>query len=459
MIGDHSSGDDARTKFSVHDFFVDFLGGLVPGTLLIFGFAVSVIPPLLGLLISLNPSTEHRKSSADEIADSIAEVRTPQGAYLPALTHPIDYRLADQTHQSRSIGTAGYLSNGGMRKTGGVSPTDLVSLIAALISAAENTPSAFWIGGFGAMACLAYLVGHLVYRRDPKIPDKKSFMKLRQNMQRELRRNRRRKFRRRLKRILRRKERFLDLRALLMSFFVIGLRRFRQKGRSYKEHRLSDLLDRVCENEYGCRSEADCEFPYPKYDSYLRQRGLFHLLPFVKWSGESFWRSKTYINLLKIRLRFYFPQKCSSIIRNEGHVRLASSAWFAARLLRYSCMISFGIFVIIIIDDIDLIFAAANAVSVDRSNILTQTFSVIASFLESVLLNIFSINMYISIKHHSSILIPMLFVLILSELTRSRVEKFLHYQRMREVFFVLETSYSAFRRSNNISLLNPPFRL
>jgi len=44
---------------------------------------------------------------------------------------------------------------------------------------------------------------------------------------------------------------------------------------------------------------------------------------------------------------------------------------------------------------------------------------------------------------------------IVSVFIISRVEDFLHYQRLREIFYVLETAFTAFRDSPH--LLNPPF--
>lgn len=48
-----------------------------------------------------------------------------------------------------------------------------------------------------------------------------------------------------------------------------------------------------------------------------------------------------------------------------------------------------------------------------------------------------------------------IFVFVLSWFAWRTIRGFLHYQRLREVFFVLETAYTAFR--GKYDLLKPPF--
>jgi hypothetical protein len=53
--------------------------------------------------------------------------------------------------------------------------------------------------------------------------------------------------------------------------------------------------------------------------------------------------------------------------------------------------------------------------------------------------------------------IPPAFVLFTGEYIRTRIENFIHYQRLREIFYVLETAFIAFR--GDWSKLSPPFSL
>jgi hypothetical protein len=288
---------ELRGKFASHDFFVDFLGALVPGMLFLLGLALILLPTL----------------------------------------HAVFVEFLGQPRVS------------------------LGSSLRTILESTQNTPNTLWIIGFFVIVAISYVVGHLFYRRDPKKPNQHSFRKL-------------------------------------------------TKGKSPDE-----LV-----SDYACSSADDCEFPYPFFDAYLVKRGHEHLLPLVRWKKDHRdQRSKTYVNMLKIRLRYHCPHKCSSIIRNEGHVRLATSTWYVTRALRYCfAIIAIPLFGI-------LLYLLARQAPVAGLFAATPT------------------------------LIPPLAVAILSEFGRDRIEKFLHYQRMREVFFVLETAYTAFR--DQPELLNPPF--
>lgn len=149
---------ELRARFALQDFFVDLLGGLVPGLLFILGLSFSLLPVLLvGIAIVLG---------------------TPRIGGSAAIT-----------------GTLG---------------------------ATRETPSAIWIAGLFVLVAIAYVVGHLFYRKGPKQPDRKSFSRI-------------------------------------------------TKGEDPVKLR----------SDYGCASQTDCAFPYPNMDLYLKQRGHDHLLPLV----------------------------------------------------------------------------------------------------------------------------------------------------------------------------------
>ncbi|HTH50029.1 MAG TPA: hypothetical protein VMB21_21125, partial [Candidatus Limnocylindria bacterium] len=56
-------------------------------------------------------------------------------------------------------------------------------------------------------------------------------------------------------------------------------------------------------------------------------------------------------------------------------------------------------------------------------------------------------------RYLPGVLAPLL-VLLFSNFAKNKIEDFLHYQRLREVFFVLETAFTAFRE--RYYLLSPP---
>lgn len=129
----------------------------------------------------------------------------------------------------------------------------------------------------------SYVAGHIFYRRDPKIPDERSF------------------------------------------------------------HRLSSGVEkhsgpvRICDAEVDFNrsnneinpTAFNLEFPYRYLHEYLVDRGLSHLANFIHWRGNDpstySRRTKHFINALKVRLEFSFPYQYIRLQKNEAHVRLMSS--------------------------------------------------------------------------------------------------------------------------------------
>lgn len=311
-----------RARFAAHDFWVDFLGGLVPGTLFLLGLFGALGPPLYTVIDAFNPA---RKMALGEV-------------------------------------------------------------LKATVTATRDTPNFLWIALFLVGSGMSYVIGHLFYRQDPKVPNRASFETI-----------------------------------------------CRAKQKRYRAEHGQDMdaeeLVEFCKTEYACPNKARCEFPFPHLHDYLEQRGLRHLTRFVRWKEEIDHRSKVYINLLKVRLRFHEPEKCSVIIRNEAHVRLASSTWYVARALRWAVLSAAVLLGVAMLG----YTVSGEAGAIDLDHLKLATFG------------------------HLSALVMPLFVLTLAEYGRSRIEQFLHYQRLREVIFVLETAYTAFR--HRPELLSPPFEL
>ena len=301
-----SDNESQIPKYSVHDFMIDFLGGLVPGSLFLVGVCVAILPAIYLLFCSLT--------------------------------------------DTKIVSITIYIND--------------------VLKTTQDTPNMIWVLAFALFVAISYELGHLFFRRDPKIPDVESFQKLKKKAE-----------------------------------------------KSFSDDTLTDRL----KSEYGCTDEKNCQFPYVYLRDYLGKRGHCHLCPFVVWgnSEEDFNRSKTFINLLKIRLKYYRPEQCSIIIRNEAHIRLATSSWYVAQSLKICSIV--GIFLVSL----------------------------------SIALNIFASGASASIKLYLAFFIPAIFVFFTSIFIITRVEDFLHYQRLREVFYVLETAFTAFRDEKY--LLNPPF--
>jgi hypothetical protein len=210
----------------------------------------------------------------------------------------------------------------------------------------------------------SYVAGHFLYRQDPKAPDRASYRRV-------------------------------------SKTFSDG------DKRGWVVQALPDRPD----------DEVDVQFPYRFLKEYLVERELHHLARLVPWSGtdeESYRkRTKSFINFLKIRLFFHFPDRGGQLTRNEAHVRLMSSIWYAARTLTWMALAS-------------------------------MTIAVVAAYLFSVPGVGWEWGRLTGAVLSSSV------VLVLVLWARRVIERFLHYQRVREVLFVLETAFVAARERPEI---------
>lgn len=160
----------------------------------------------------------------------------------------------------------------------------------------------FWL--FLLVTFLSYFAGHLLYRQTPKRPDYASFIRIRDRV-------------------------------------------IKKGGDPW-----------VIAEGRGVIS-TELQFPYDNLNNYLDKRGFDYLADYVDWNkplkatpgadqggvGKSAAstgsRSKTIINRAKIRLNFFFPEHMINLIRNEAHIRLASSMWYGAKFtieLSYICL-------------------------------------------------------------------------------------------------------------------------
>jgi hypothetical protein len=254
-----------------------------------------------------------------------------------------------------------------------------------------NTPNTIWIGLFIFGLLLSYIFGHLFYRRDPKEPNQRSF--------------------RLVKRTAPNDAKLLEIYGITDAAFV----------EKYKCTRLEDWLKK----SLACINEDDCEFPYPYLADYLQERGHDHLLPLVPWRDGRRFRSKTFINRLKIRLQFHHPEKFRFVVRNEAHVRLATSMWYVGRALWKASFVGISLLLI------------ALAIVLRR-----KSFPDVPAALEWLT--------------PPFMLVAVVFVF--GKYCQTTIARFIHYQRLREVFYVLELAYTAFRDDPD-KLSSPPITL
>ncbi|WP_372933886.1 hypothetical protein [Mariniphaga sediminis] len=357
-------------KISLHEYFVDILGGLFPGILFLLALFIATVPPIFNLSCIF------------------------------------------------------------LEKQGNVFQIFREYVIATL-----QTPSSIWIVFFMIFTLLSYIVGHIFYRRDIKTPDRESFKLLKSEIEKEYMDAIITPAVSRLKRIKSKKE---NGRHFWLNLSLRKLKKRKQfKILNNKKHQLN--IEELLRDNLACKSENDCQFPYPNYNSYLIKRNLMHLLDFTQWceaderSGDTKVdrkdrRSKTYVNILKIRLRYFHPDKCAIIIRNEGHVRLASSTWHIAKII--SNISWFGIGIV-------LLSCLLTFVNFNYSNALTS---------RELLKNLGWIL---------PVFMAPFTILLLSQYLVKYIQKFIHYQRLREVFYVLETVYTAFSLTDELDRLKP----
>lgn len=146
------------------------------------------------------------------------------------------------------------------------------------------------------------------------------------------------------------------------------------------------------------------EFPYHFLKLYLLDRGLTYLADLVPWDPSNFkHRCKHFANALKIRIHMESPQAVALLARNEAHVRLSSSTWYVCRTLM--CASAVGL----------LVFVVATVVSGLAPNLPALKFSSVAVFPFTIF--------------------------VVSWVTKWAIERVLHYQREREILFILETAH------------------
>lgn len=240
-----------------------------------------------------------------------------------------------------------------------LSPSNILSII--------STTNYFGLGTYGVMGILlvsSYIFGSLFYRQDPKIPDWKSAQRV-----------------------------------------------YKSFPETERERLAVQPTSKVPENNK--LNQSDAQFPYFFLYEYLTGRGLDHLAKWVPWQGKvpSTWkyRSKMFINLLKIRLQYLIPEKCKEIVRNEAHVRMATSMWYATNWLIQICLIGMAVFVITLFS---------------------------AKF-------VFDLIMFLNIAANLLVFLFTLFI-------RTQIENYIHYLRVREIVYVLETAHFASVNGHNL---------
>lgn len=214
----------------------------------------------------------------------------------------------------------------------------------------------------------------------------------------------------------------------LVLSYVVGFIFFRKGPKKADVKSVSTIWEDIEKDnppidiEEKSNLEEKVQWPYEYLKRYLSKR-LPHLAELVPWdpkeckvAGEKcFLRTKHFMNVLKEQIRFYMPDKYFIVARNEAHVRLSSSVWYVMKSL----------FVISI-----FAFIAIGVIYIIK---LTNITNPITHFLFRTYL-LFSFS-----------------VIVLSKFIQREIQKFLFYQRVREIVYILNIAYQ-------VKKINPIFR-
>ncbi|MDJ1473798.1 hypothetical protein [Xanthocytophaga flava] len=173
-------------------------------------------------------------------------------------------------------------------------------------------------------------------------------------------------------------------------------------------------------------------YPYSAISQYFEERKINHLTnicPGLEYPSE------TFINIIKIRIGLHCIDKIRELNRNEAHLRLMSSIWYAFKALtNYLFLISL-IFVLLYVG----ILFGVYSFSIKQS--LLQIVSNFDSFLKLLF------------KQSTFFLIVLVIHCILGFFFYKIyliIESFFHTQRVRELVYILETAYQLDKDHNQI---------
>jgi hypothetical protein len=245
-----------------------------------------------------------------------------------------------------------------------------------------------------AIAAFSYVWGHVFYRLDPKLPDTISYW------------------------IMPERHRKDDSAGACHDDQPKSARkRFWHHIREAVF--VSSLYQNILDNKESERYPCTVDFPYHGLKKWFENKGMNNLAELVNWSGED--RSKEtkhLVNLMKMALEFTFPEQYARIARNEAHVRLVCSVWYASCFLILFSMIGLTVAVVVIV-------------------VGYSPWSAYSSFYLAVLLMVLAA------------------VMGLVRLKAS-VEQSLHYMRVREIVFVFAEFRYAAELAPEIRAVLPP---
>jgi hypothetical protein len=231
---------------------------------------------------------------------------------------------------------------------------------------------------FISVIVVSYTVGHLMFRQDPRRPDQFSWISAHADLC---------------------KPRWLSLRLRWLLRTLGSDTKFSIPDDMRSSSKFNGMVRPL--EEHKELAKVPVEFPYSHLAKYLKERDLAQLATNVSWDGSEKEsqgrRSKTFINTIKAALEFKYPEKIRELVRIESHIRLHSSLWFACYYAAYLSIGGIGL------------GAASNVILWHRHT--------------SLVLGL--------------VVLPTLTYLV-AYFVQSLIEKSFHYQRAREIVYVLK---------------------
>ncbi len=209
------------------------------------------------------------------------------------------------------------------------------------------------------------------------------------------------------------------------SFFI----RYYFKNRICKSELRDEKADRISllacylllllQNDSGCshfdkKFENQSYFPYLDFYKYLLKRNEFDLIQYVDWSPAGA-RTKNKINRMKIDIQLDYPDAYAIINKNESHIRMASSSWYVSRFVKVMALFSS----IAVLVSAFFLYCDATKITTLKNdiNLYREVFNIIAKVC--------------------AVMLPPSLLALLMRGARHQIAKFIHYQRLREIFFAL----------------------
>ena len=191
-------------------------------------------------------------------------------------------------------------------------------------------------------------------------------------------------------------------------------------------------------SEFACDNDDDCQFPYEHYDTYLLKRDEFTLFNHaIKWCKDKDSRTKNALNTYKLKIQLKSKEVYNILVKNEAHIRMASSSYCVAKKVWWIAI--FAMFIPLLLLPYELLFP------------LGEVFSKIWEVFSKKPIELIELIELIEPAKFAIVISLMpISIFFLSRFIIKSVTQFLHYQRLREIFFVLQVYDELEKQKNKI---------